>query len=343
MLSKCFLARGRALFLTSFRNYASPTNFYRIDENQLSLFNIYYKLHGNLLIKQQFVVPDTAPWPKWGHGYRLGAFVNQIRQYKKKNKLHPNTQLELEKIGFIWDVLLHKYDNILTAFRTYKNVYGHINVPMSFIVPSDDEAWPKATWNLKLGLVGLNARNYDDSYKPIKPMLEELGFDFSKQRRDFDRVKAALTVYKEIHNDLIVPQPFLVPCDDPRYPEHTWGLTLGEIVNHIRNHDNYEDYREELLAMGFEFDPMKARFQRYFRALQRYQTVFGHLNIPLRYIIPKGSIEFDEECWDMRLGLVCWNMRNLGYFAEFADQLKPLGIIVVSQPLFCTSFYVVYM
>jgi hypothetical protein len=326
---RCSYSIRTPFCFTSIRYLAGPTNFFNIDENQLSLFKTYKGLHGNLLIKQTYIVPKEAPWPVWGHGFRLGTFVNQLRRYKKKNKLSPSTEDELSNLGFVWDAVLFKQEAILTAFKAYKQIHGHVSVPLSFVVPNQDDSWPKETWNIRLGLVALNARNYDESYNAIKPMLEKLGFDFNKQKRDFDKVKLSLAAYKDIYGDLLVPKNYSIPEEDP-FPEAIWGHALGETVNGIRNHDLYKEYREELVAMGFEYDPMTLRFQRYYKALLRYKELYGHFDIPYSYTIPQESREFEEEFWGMKLGLIYWNIRKLGYFAEYAHRWKELGIEVVS-------------
>merc|ERR1711871_1042305 len=55
---------------------------------------------------------------------------------------------------------------------------------------------------------------------------------FSKKR--FEMVYQALLTYKDLKGDLLVPQAFVVPSEEP-WPEFTWGLKLGARVNAIRS------------------------------------------------------------------------------------------------------------
>ena len=45
--------------------------------------------------------------------------------------------------------------------------------------------------------------------------------------------KQALQTYKDLYDDLMVPQQFIVPESLP-WPKETWGLRLGARVNSIR-------------------------------------------------------------------------------------------------------------
>jgi hypothetical protein len=69
----------------------------------------------------------------------------------------------------------------------------------------------------------------------------------------------ALTAYKAVHGDLLVPQPFVIPSNSDSYPEHTWGLRLGARVNAIRSQGTFvktdPSRREMLDDIGFAWEP----------------------------------------------------------------------------------------
>ena len=131
-----------------------------------------------------------------------------------------------------------------------------MRVPCNFVVPWSRD-WPEEFWGLKLGGVVNNIRG-GRTHADKKKELEAAGFDFAKQAVGvaigWEVVKAALLAYKELEGDLLVPPTFVVPHDDPEiWPESTWGVKLGSIVNHIRHNGTYKDYKQELLAMGFVY------------------------------------------------------------------------------------------
>ena len=75
--------------------------------------------------------------------------------------------------------------------------------------------------------------------------------------RRWEEVLTALRAYQEVHGDLEVPMPFVVPSGAP-WPEEAWGMKLGGRVNNIRSSqeiyvkDNPER-RAELDALGFRW------------------------------------------------------------------------------------------
>lgn len=46
-----------------------------------------------------------------------------------------------------------KYDftRIKAAFETYKRIHGDLLVQAKYVVPVNDDAWPRETWGIKLG------------------------------------------------------------------------------------------------------------------------------------------------------------------------------------------------
>ena len=56
-------------------------------------------------------------------------------------------------ITFIGRTSGKKYDfgRIKIAFVTYKHLFGDLLVQAKYVVPQDDDAWPKETWGIKLG------------------------------------------------------------------------------------------------------------------------------------------------------------------------------------------------
>ena len=49
---------------------------------------------------------------------------------------------------------------------------------------------------------------------------------------------AAVVAYKEVHGDLFVPFNFVVPDNDPNYPQEAWGVKLGWGLNTMKYQGN---------------------------------------------------------------------------------------------------------
>lgn len=67
--------------------------------------------------------------------------------------------------------------------------------------------------------------------------------------REFDGIRQ----YKDIFGNLQVPADFVVPTADFSWPEETWGMPLGKIVDTIKNTDEYDLYKNELENIGFRY------------------------------------------------------------------------------------------
>ena len=73
-------------------------------------------------------------------------------------------------------------------------------------------------------------------FKHHRHELEEAGFDCNthpelkhtaRQRYPFEIIRAAFLAYKEINNDLLVPNKFKIDEGNEAYPKETWGMPLG--------------------------------------------------------------------------------------------------------------------
>ena len=86
--------------------------------------------------------------------------------------------------------------------------------------------------------------------------LDEMGFVWDEFERRWEDAKSALTTYKEVHGNLLVPVAFVVPSSAP-WAEEMWGMRLGSVVDTIRSQGHYlrgedaEVRRAWLDGMGF--------------------------------------------------------------------------------------------
>ena len=136
-------------------------------------------------------------------------------------------------------------------------MYGNMRVPQRFVVPTDDRRWPEDTRGIKLGRVVKNLRQRKASLAQNQlDALRELGFDWgASQDENWAKHLVALKVYKDIHGHMRVPQCFVIPSDDRRWPSETHGMKLGNFVNNLRRRktalsQNQMDVLEEL---GFKW------------------------------------------------------------------------------------------
>jgi len=177
-------------------------------------------------------------------------------------------------MGFLWRLRAPSpdkkidvsFDQIYDALLTYRQEVqpeGSLIVPPNFIVPSYDP-WPEATQGMPLGkkIPSVRTKAYLKANPGAIEKLEKIGFEFdgkvAANDARFTIVFNALMAYKEIHGDLLVPQPFVVPEGTSDWPEETWGLRLGARVNAIRSQGtfvkNNATRKKQLDDIGFEWE-----------------------------------------------------------------------------------------
>jgi hypothetical protein len=222
--------------------------------------NAYKVVHGDLFVPRNFVVPQSDaryPFDTWG--MKLGETVYSIRH----RGTYSEHRAKLEELGVNletenrqkWDFLTQIYP----ALEVYKSIHGDLLVPQSFVVPHDDVNYPPETWGMKLGNVVSHIRVYR-CHAQYKERLTALGFNYEIKPLDirgFHTIYSALEAYKTVHGDLLVPQSFVVPRSDVRFPPDAWGMKLGLNVSGIRNKGVYSEHRAKLEELGFVFKKTK--------------------------------------------------------------------------------------
>ena len=289
----------------------------------------YKSLRGDLLVRQDFVIPENADWPEDLWGMKPGLTVSSIRN-KGAYSTH---RAELEEMGFDFDPqsTAHGWENVKRALLAYKSLCRDLLVCQSFVIPKDAD-WPEDLWGMKLGLTVNNIRN-NGAYSTYRAELEEMGFDFDPQRtaHGWENVKLALLKYKSLHGDLLVPVSFVIPKDG-YWPEDLWCMKLGLTVYSIRNQGAYSTYRAELEEMGFDFDSQSTGhgWENVKRALLKYKSLHGDLLVRQDFVIPEDGY-WPEDLWCMKLGLTVYSIRNQGAYSTYRAELEEMGFDFDSQ------------
>jgi hypothetical protein len=91
-------------------------------------------------VPSSFIVPiDSTDFPEEFWKMNLGSSVNNFR-YKNAYAEHKH---ELIALGFVYGSQISKYDFVKSALLEYKEMYGNMLVPASFIVPIDSTNFPE--------------------------------------------------------------------------------------------------------------------------------------------------------------------------------------------------------
>lgn len=243
-------------------------------------------------------------------GLKLGHRVAAIRATGRFVKDQPERLRALEKLGFQWQLRSGgasstsdgldgvTLDQIYTALATYRQFQSQtstagnpLSVPPTFIVPNSPQ-WPESTRGLPLGklLPLVRSKAFLKANPEAKERLEALDVELDGKTAmndaRFQKVYEALKRYREIHGDLLVPQPFVVPSKSNDWAEDLWGLRLGARVNAIRSQGtfvgNNPDRKKLLDDLGFVWSPPpstdrgKKRGRRSKAELENERMEFGN-------------------------------------------------------------------
>jgi hypothetical protein len=239
----------------------------------LSSFIYFLFLHLNFSLA--FISPYLL---EIAWGMKLGHRVAAIRSTGKYVSNNEQRRKLLEDMGFLWRLRTVAQDKssmkgitfqqIFDAVETYKReVKPHdksVTIPVTFVVP-DSDPWPITTRGLPLGkqLSTMKGKTFLSKNPEVATKLAQLGIELDPvsavNDTRFQKVLDALTCYRNIYGDLLVPQPFVVPDNNPDWPEDTWGLRLGARVNAIRSQGTFindNPQRRKLLDdIGFVWSP----------------------------------------------------------------------------------------
>jgi hypothetical protein len=120
----------------------------------LGALRAYKEAHGgDVAVPQAFVVPaHSPPWPQATWGLRLGSRVDNIRSQGAYVKHRPERRAELDALGFVWNDLERRWEEVRAALLAYKELHGDLEVPQDFTVPEEaPPPWPQEARGLKLG------------------------------------------------------------------------------------------------------------------------------------------------------------------------------------------------
>ncbi|KAG9403532.1 hypothetical protein AC1031_006172 [Aphanomyces cochlioides] len=291
----------------------------------------YNRVFGHLCVPKMFVVPaNDAEWEKDLWNFRLGSAVDHIRS--GLTTVSDEHREALDAMGFVWDAHEYQWGRYILALETYKAIYGDVLVHCKFVVPENNAEWPETTWNLNLGAfvhdlrTELTSRSLKDERRAE---LDALGFVWAALDYQLHRNIRALERYKQLHGNLLVPLRFVVPSNDPDWPEDFADIHLGHFVGNIRSgvKNLTPSERETLDAMGFVWNADDYEWNRNLMALEVYKRIYGDLLVRYKFIVPDQDPAWPPQTWNLKLGYMVNNLRRRPISNAKKAQLDALGFI----------------
>jgi hypothetical protein len=157
--------------------------------------------------------------------------------------------------------------------------------------------------------------------------LIQLGVDFQHKKKfvRWEDTKRALEVFKSLNRGVLaVPSQFVVPRSKD-WPEELHGMRLGQISCRIRNMVLFQDKRDELIKMGFDYrSSSRIKWDRVRAALVAYHGHFGDFMVPYKFVVPRNS-HWPQATWDMKLGNLVARIRMQKIFVNNYGELARMG------------------
>lgn len=172
----------------------------------------------------------------------IGHFENHLtpEQYHKviTRQIPPEEIKNMKKIGYkILEFGRFYWDDFLAALRIYKEHFGDVNVPQSFVIDerviASHIGFPERLEDMRLGehVASIRIGDIDGlEMKSRRKVLDELGFDWGDksvyQRYRFIPMMLGLKVFRHLYGFPLPHDDFIVP-EEPQWPYWMTGMPLG--------------------------------------------------------------------------------------------------------------------
>lgn len=252
------------------------------------------------------------------NGFRLGQWVSVQRRNRKN--LSEERRQELEKLGFVWDVLETNWEEGYKRLVNYLEREGHCRVPQRY----EEQGFHLGLW------VSVQRQNRNALSEERRRRLDKLGFVWRVLQTNWEKGYRHLRTYKVREGHCRVPIG---------HKEN--GFRLGQWVSVQRKNilTLSEGRRQRLDKLGFVFEPLETAWEKGFRHLIMYKDREGHCRVPqdheesgfalgrwVRYLRPrKDSISQERQQGLNDLGFV-WNVfetdweQGYGYLTIYKER-----------------------
>ena len=203
---------------------------------------------------------------KYERDPQLGAWVTHQRVLKRRGKLSHERFARLDASRFIWDPIEARWEEMSDQLVAFKREHGHCNVPAKYERDPQLGAWVTHQRVLK--------RRGKLSHERFA-RLDALGFNWDPYGSAWEEIFDQLVAYKAKHGDCNVPRGY---GPDPQLG--TWVQNQRQIR---RKGKLSQQQFDRLDALGFIWDPRKARWHEMLERLVAYKAGHGDCNVPQCY------------------------------------------------------------
>ncbi|ETV99610.1 hypothetical protein H310_08261 [Aphanomyces invadans] len=216
----------------------------------IEALNTYLKLNGHVIVPRRFVIPQNDErWPQDTWNWKLGRIVDNIRLRLKKD-LHADRVAALDQLGFVWSVHEYEWQQNMELLTTFHRLYGHVNIPNTFVVPCDSNEWPAFGGGMRLGLWVQNLRMRKSTLSESRLVeLQSVDFVWDAHDESWQINMRALKWFKFLKGHVNVPKRFVTTEE---WPIELRDVHLGAFLHNSRHRKGYldSDRRVNLNSLG---------------------------------------------------------------------------------------------
>ncbi|MEZ7005849.1 Helicase associated domain protein [Streptomyces sp. AD55] len=214
----------------------------------------YQAEHGHLAMHSDHVTAE---------GFRLGQWIGNARQHRRKGWLRPDRIEALDELGMLWDTPDLPWYRFLDELRAFHRRFGHVLVSQSYTTPDGYRLGNK-----------INSVRSNTHRVPafVRRALDDLGMVWNTRDLRWQQLYTACQQYAAEHGHLDVPASYTAPD----------GYTLGTRLKRVRRAakegrlDPAERTSLEELGMVFASSDDRA-WADFLDACDRYITAHGSL------------------------------------------------------------------
>lgn len=196
----------------------------------------YFETMFQALLQYKQAQGDCLVPQRWKENRKLADWVSEQRTAYNRERLAPDRVRRLDEVGFEWDPIGTRWEEMFQRLVNFKKDHGHTNVPQRSPKYAELATWVR------------NQRAAKTHNRPIiaerGKRLDEIGFVWRLvERNAWERMFDRLVEFKKLHDHCNVPQ------------KGAGDKLLGKWVNTQRTHYKRgtlrEDRKQQLESIGF--------------------------------------------------------------------------------------------
>ncbi len=196
-------------------------------------------------------------------GFKLGSWVSNQRN--AEGTLPAERKHQLDAVGFEWDPLAIDWERGFAALEAFREREGHCRVPAGLV----DGGFKLGNW------VSVWRQGRDKLSIERRQRLAAIGFEWDPLVSNWERGFAALEKFRAREGHCRVP---VLHVED-EFRLGSW-VSVRRKVRDIMPADR----RQQLDALGFDWDPLASNWETGLAALEKFCAREGHCRVPRGHV-----------------------------------------------------------